>query len=162
MKKENMLTYLESRLQATLTEYDFAIDWETKNHTVEVIVRIYAGNQENQSIEDSEGVLSEEEVIEFEDGVLFYNPAKADFDPEDYLTTFPYEGKKGLKKSFIHAFAIYLAEVLTEGESDLLDFLNDEELEVFELKWNEEAFNVVLAQQEKAIKTDEYVAYPSY
>ena len=51
------------------------------------------------AIDDVDGTLSEEEFIEFEDGLLFYNPQKSVVDDEEYLVTFPYEGKIGLRKA---------------------------------------------------------------
>lgn len=52
------------------------------------------------AIDDVDGTLSEEEFIEFEDGLLFYNPQKSVVDDEEYLVTIPYEGKKGYAKQF--------------------------------------------------------------
>lgn len=158
MKKENMLTYLEQQLEKKLGEYDFAIDWNTKSHTVEVIVVLYAQNQGEQAIEDTLGTQTEEEVIEFEDSLLLFDPSKSIPSAGDYLATIPFEGKKGLPKSTINAIATYLNDVLTEGESDLMDFLADDEAEVFELNWQVEAFEKVLA----ATKPTDYVAYPKY
>lgn len=160
MKKDkHMLYFLEAQLEKYLGNYDFAIDWNTKQHTVEVIAVIYAENKADQVIDDATGVQTEEEIIEFEDSLMLYNPEKFTPDSADYLTTIPYEGKKGMKKAVITALAKYLGEVLTEGESDLLDFLSDNEAEVFELNWNQETFADMLAA---ANKTTEYIAYPKY
>ncbi|MGY3750066.1 DUF3013 family protein [Vagococcus acidifermentans] len=159
MKKENMLTRLERAVEKKLPEdADFAIDWDRKNHTVELIVVLYAANPESQQIEDADGVLSEETVIEFEDSILLYHPEKSVFDAEDYLAVFPYQGKKGLPTAFIDQLAGYLADVVTDGLSDLLDFLADETAEVFELNWQDEEFERRLAS---ADLTD-FAAYPNY
>ena len=50
------------------------------------------------AIDDVDGTLSEEEFIEFEDGLLFYNPQKSVVDDEEYLVTIPMK-EKGLRKS---------------------------------------------------------------
>ena len=159
MKKENLLTYLEAQLEKQLGDYDFAIDWNTKDHTVEVIVVLYAQNQAGTEIEDATGVNTEEDVIEFEDSVLLYDPSRGEVDPEEYLAVLPYAGKKGLDKRTIDVLARYLREVLTTGESDLLDFLGDEEAAIFELKWEQAAFEELLAASKAS--TD-FVAYPKY
>lgn len=100
MKKATMLTYLEEQLEKHLGDYEVGLDWDRKNHTIEVIVRLYAENNEQVAIDDVDGTLSEEEFIEFEDGLLFYNPQKSVVDDEEYLVTIPYEGKKGYAKQF--------------------------------------------------------------
>ncbi|MHC5229902.1 DUF3013 family protein [Enterococcus sp. LJL99] len=161
MKKETMLTYLDDQINKNIDEYDLAIDWDKKNHSIEVIIRLFAENKENEQIGDIEGTLSEEEYIEFEDGILFYNPAKSQPDSEDYLALIPYEGKKGIKKSVLDGFVVYLKDVLADGQSDLLDFLSNEAAELFELNWSQELFEQAVRQYENKT-TDTYIAYPSY
>lgn len=161
MKKTTMLTYLDQQITKNITEYDVALDWNTRNHSIEVVFRLFAENTAHEQIDDAIGTVSEEEIIEFEDGVLFYNPEKTSVDEDDYLAVIPYEGKKGIKQSVLDGFVTYLNEVLTEGQSDLLDFLTDENQEVFELKWSDEAFEKAVQQYQKA-DGDTYIAYPSY
>lgn len=160
MKKDNMLTFLEKQLEKHLGDYDFAIDWDTKNHTVEVIAVLYAQNQGSEAIADLDGIETEEEVIEFEDSLLLFDPARGTVvDEEAYLTMIPYEGKKGMQKKVLMTIASYLAQVLTEGESNLMDFLADEQADVFELQWHQETFEQLLAE---ATGPTEYVPYPKY
>lgn len=161
MKKTTMLTYLDERITKEITEYDVALDWNAKNHSIEVVFRLFAENTDGEQIDDVDGTISEEEIIEFEDGILFYNPEKSTIDEEDYLAVIPYEGKKGIKKAVLDGIVAYLNEVLTEGQSDLLDFLTDEEQEFFELKWSDEAFKAAVERYTKA-DSDQYIAYPSY
>ncbi|MGX7023988.1 DUF3013 family protein [Vagococcus hydrophili] len=158
MKKEHLLEVLEKELEKQLKEFDFAIDWHPKKHQFEVIVVLFAENKDQESIEDEEGIVSEEEVIEFEDTVLFYTNPQDEIDKEEYLTTILFDRKKGLSKEWIRVFAKHLNDCLTEGQSDLLDFLSDESQEVFELNWNEEEFS----KQTVAINNNTWVSYPKY
>ena len=119
MAKFGFLSVLEEELDKHL-DYDFAMDWDKKNHAVEVTFILEAQNSGNVETIDDEGEVSDEDVI-FEDYVLFYNPAKSRFDEEDYLVTIPYEPKKGLSREFLAYFAETLNEVATEGVSDLMD-----------------------------------------
>ena len=117
MAKFGFLSVLEEELDKHL-DYDFAMDWDKKNHAVEVTFILEAQNSSNVETIDDKGEVSDEDVI-FEDYVLFYNPAKSRFDEEDYLVTIPYEPKKGLSREFLAYFAETLNEVATEGLSDL-------------------------------------------
>lgn len=153
-----MLEVIERELEKQLNEVDFAIDWNTKKHQFEVIVVLFAENKTQEAIEDEEGVLSEEEVIEFEDSILFYTNEADSIDQDEYLTTIAFDRKKGLSKEWIHVFAVYLNEVVIEGQSDLLDFLTDESIEAFELKWNNEIFS----QRVASIGNETFVPYPKY
>ncbi|MHA2628113.1 DUF3013 family protein, partial [Streptococcus agalactiae] len=121
MAKFGFLSVLEEELDKHL-QYDFAMDWDKKNHTVEVTFILEAQNSSAIETVDDQGETCSEDIV-FEDYVLFYNPVKSRFDAEDYLVTIPYEPKKGLSREFLAYFAETLNEVATEGLSDLMDFL---------------------------------------
>ncbi|MGM0238817.1 DUF3013 family protein [Enterococcus sp. AZ103] len=155
MAKMTMTTYLDNYLNKTIPDYEIALDWDTKNHTIEIIFRLYAENKEQIEISDVDGVASDE-IIEFEDGILLYDPKKSQFDAEDYLATIPYEGKKGLPENHLRGIVDYLKEVLDDGQSDLLDFLTSD-AEVFELTWNTEKYQTYIKGD-----ANSYIPYPSY
>ena len=138
MAKFGFLSVLEEELEKQL-DVDFAIDWDKRNHAVEVVVVLEAQNQSEVAVIDDMAEVSQDDIV-FEDVILFYNPAKTKFDPEDYLVTIPYEPKKGLSREFLAYFAETLNEVTTEGLSDLMDFLQDDTIPEFALEWDQEAF----------------------
>ncbi len=156
MAKFGFLSVLEEELDKHL-EYDFAMDWDKKNHAVEVVFVLEAHNGAGVETVDEEGEVSTDDII-FEDAVLFYNPAKSRFDANDYLAAIPYEPKKGLSREFLAYFAEFLNDAATEGLSDLMDFLADEEAEEFAITWDAEAFENGRAE----LKETEFYGYPRY
>lgn len=156
MAKFGFLSVLEEELDKHLA-YDFAIDWDKKNHAVEVTFILEAQNGSSIETVDDKGEVSDEDII-FEDYVLFYNPSKSRFDSEDYLVTIPYESKKGLSREFLAYFAQTLNDVATEGLGDLMDFLADDSIEEFGLTWDAEAFEKGQAELEETA----FFAYPRY
>jgi len=107
-------------------------------------------------------VASEEDIIEFEDGILLYDPQKSSFNEADFLAVIPYEGKKGSRKALLDGLVDYMKEILSEGESDLLDFLNDDaEDAVFELRFDEQAWLEKVAKYQTK-DGDTMIPYPSY
>lgn len=159
-KKETILTYLDQHFTKEFSDYDIALDWDVKNHTIEVIFRLFAENKQGVTIDDVEGTISEEEIIEFEDGILFYDQKKSVITEEDYLAVISFEGKKGIQKSVLDGFINYLKDVLADGQNDLIDFLMDDKAEVFEIRWSKTDFLEAIIKAEK--EPDEYIAYPSY
>ena len=112
-------------------------------------------------VDDAQGVASEEEIIEFEDGILLFDPQKSSFAEEDFLAVIPYAGKKE-SKSVAGCFVDYIKEILTEGESDLLDFLNDESEEaVFELVFDQDQLLDRMNTYQES-DGESYIPYPSY
>lgn len=156
MAKYGFLSVLEEELDKHL-DFDFAMDWQKKNHAVEVTFILEAQNQAGVETVDDCGEASNEDIF-FEDYVLFYNPAKSKFDANDYLATIPYDPKKGLSREFLAYFAQFLNKAATEGLSDLMDFLTDETAEEFAIAWDSAAFDKGRAE----LQETEFFGYPRY
>lgn len=156
MAKYGFLSVLEEELERHL-DFDFAMDWDKKNHAVEVTFVLEAQNQGAVETIDDKGEVSNEDIV-FEDYVLFYNKDKSKFDAEDYLVTIPFDAKKGLSREFLEYFAKVLNEVATKGLDDLMDFLTDETVIDFALEWDKEAFENGKAE----LVETEFYGYPRY
>ena len=156
MSKYGFLSVLKEEMDKHF-HYDYALDWNKKNHAVELSFVLEVQNADSVETIDNKGEVSNEDII-FEDYVLFYNPAKSKFDADDYLVTVPYDPKKGLSREYLAYFADFLNEVADQGLSDLMDFLADEEAVEFAMVWNEEAFENGRAGLEET----EFYPYPRY
>ena len=91
--------------------FDYEINWDKKNHAVEVSFLLEVQNANGIELLDVDGESSTEDIF-FEESVLFYNPAKSHFETEDYLTVVPYEPKKGLSREFLTYFVDFLKQNL--------------------------------------------------
>ncbi|MGT2888343.1 DUF3013 family protein [Streptococcus didelphis] len=156
MAKFGFLSVLEEEMDKYF-HYDYAIDWDKKNHAVELAFVLEAQNKSAVETIDDSGQLSQEDII-FEDFIIFYNPQKSKFNQEDYLVAIPYEPKKGLSREFLEYFAQFLNDLAAEGQSDLMDFLEDDSKLDFGLDWDAQAFEAGLASLEEK----DYVSYPRY
>lgn len=156
MAKFGFLSVLEEEMDKHFT-FDYAIDWNKKNHAVEVTFILEAQNQSAVETVDDQGEISNDDII-FEDYVLFYNQAKSKVDEDDYLVNIPFDAKKGFSREFLAYFAETLNDVATKGLDDLMDFLADENATDFAFEWDAESFENGKAE----LKETEYFAYPRY
>ena len=156
MSKYGFLSVIEEEMDKHFA-YDYAMDWDKKNHAVELTFVLEAQNASGVETIDDQGEVSSEDIV-FEDYVLFYNPAKSTFDADDYLVTIPYDPKKGLSREFLAYFAQTLNEIATQGLDDLMDFLSDETAIDFGLDWDAEAFEKGIAE----LVEGEFYPYPRY
>ncbi len=156
MSKYGFLSVIEEEIDKHFA-YDYAMDWDKKNHAVELTFVLEAQNASGVETIDDQGEVSSEDIV-FEDYVLFYNPAKSTFDADDYLVTIPYDPKKGLSREFLAYFAQTLNEIATQGLDDLMDFLSDETAIDFGLVWDAEAFEKGRAE----LVEGEFYPYPRY
>ncbi|MCB5017149.1 DUF3013 family protein [Streptococcus mutans] len=156
MSKYGFLSVLKEEMDKHF-HYDYALDWNKKNHAVELSFVLEVQNTDSVETIDDKGEVSNEDII-FEDYVLFYNPAKSKFDADDYLVTVPYDPKKGLSREYLAYFAQTLNDVAIQGLDDLMDFLTDETATDFSLEWDTETFDNGRAELEET----EYYGYPRY
>lgn len=156
MSKYGFLSVLKEEMDKHF-HYDYALDWNKKNHAVELSFVLEVQNADSVETIDDKGEVSNEDII-FEDYVLFYNPAKSKFDADDYLVTVPYDPKKGLSREYLAYFAQTLNDVAIQGLDDLMDFLTDEAATDFSLEWDTETFDNGRAELEET----EYYGYPRY
>ena len=145
MSKYGFLDVLEEEMDKVFP-FDFEINWDKKNHAVEVAFLLEAQNTGGVALVDEAGEESDEDIF-FEEAVLFYNPAKSHVEEDAYLTAIPYEPKKGLSREFLAYFATFLK-----------DFLEDPEAEEFVMEWNQEVFE----EGKVGLEEGEFYPYPRY
>ncbi|WP_034550214.1 DUF3013 family protein [Carnobacterium funditum] len=163
MTKHDMIDYLESTMSEANLDFDWSIEWKKRQNVIEVTFTLYAETEPELVIQDIEGTVNTENIIQFEDVVCFYNPEKSKIILDDYLAAFPFDFKKGIEKGFIDAFVKMLRIVVTEGQSDLLDFATDSTIETFEIEWNQVNFEQTIQTFKDTNRYNlERVEYPKF
>lgn len=156
MSKYGFLSILEEELDKQF-HYDFAINWDKKNHAVEVSFILDVNNVKGIETIDTDGILSAGDIA-LEEFLLFYNPQKTRFQKEDYLVAIPYDAKKGFSREFLAYLADYLNQVADDGLDGILDFLADDTSEEFSMIWDEKSFEA----GKKELKETTFYSYPRY
>lgn len=156
MSKHGFLDILQEELDKAFP-YDYELNWDKRNHAVELAFLLEVQNAAGVETVDDEGNSTSDDIL-FEEAVLFYNPVKTQFDAADYLTAIPYLPKKGFSREFLAYFAGFLKETAEQGLDDLMDFLADEEAEEFEMSWNGESFENGRADLDEGA----FYPYPRY
>ncbi|GAX47977.1 DUF3013 family protein [Pseudolactococcus reticulitermitis] len=156
MSKYGFLDALDKALAKAFT-YDYEINWDKKNHAVEIFYLLDVENPGVAVTDTEDDTEASSENISFEDAVVFYNPAKSQIAVEDYLASFPYGPKKGLSQEFIAYFVTFLQETADNELDALTDFLSSDEAE-FAGTFDLESFE---KGREKLVETT-FFAYPRY
>lgn len=158
MAKKTMLDYIDERASNLFDEEEVQLIWDKRNFVIEVVFTLFAENGNALEVTDVEGVVSAEEVIEFEDSIAFYCPEKSTVNEDNYLALIPFDKKKGVARSIIDAMFAYLEQIIDEGDAKLADFLKDEAADEFTLRWDSEQFDGYLEQ----MTDDTLLPYPNY
>ena len=159
---------LNSFLKETVKTLDFDgdifVNWNKKDRQFEIELTFYAENKEATLLTDTLGVESTEPVVTFVDEILIYDKNREkNFDEDDYLVCLSYDGKNGWSLAEAKAFVSYLQIVLDNGESDLLDFLTDDEKEIFELVWSEDEYKKIIESNMLSLPNpNSRIKYPKF
>ncbi|WP_125981209.1 DUF3013 family protein [Loigolactobacillus iwatensis] len=164
MKKVTLLDELAEQVAAfDDANATLALNWDQQHHVFEITIDLIAQNKVAQTILDATGVSSTDKKIEFEDQLLIYDTKRLDGAAyqTDYLAMIPFTGKQGLAKQQVAAIFSYLEDVVDNGLSDLMTFLNDDAVTTFQLKWDNVAYQAQVAAN-GSIKASDYLPYPRF
>ena len=104
MAKETMLTYLDRQLTKKSLSTMLPLDWDARNHTIELVLRLFAENPNHLQVDDAQGVASEEERSSNLKTVFYcLIPKKSSFAEEDFWQSFPTQAKRN-PKALLDAF----------------------------------------------------------
>ncbi|WP_407370605.1 DUF3013 family protein [Carnobacterium sp.] len=164
MAQETLLDYLGEALEESDFEFDWKLEWNKRQHAIELYFSIFAENKENHVvIEDVEGTANEGEIIQFEDAICFFDPKKSKIQMDNYLKAIPFDFKMSIEKGYVDAVLKTLRIVVTEGQSDLLDFATDPSIDTFELNWNDTNFDGTIKTLKDINRySEEKLIYPKY
>lgn len=160
----NMLDYIGDKMDALDFDGDVNLNWDKEAHVIELEYIITVATNQDFQIEDQEGETAADGSVSYEDAVLFFDQTRmngADY-ADQYLTVIPFNGKKGISQASVDAFFDYFQQVLDDGESDMLDFVDGtSDEDQFEVKFDEDEYaRLVSAQPEEKAKV--FYGYPKY
>lgn len=154
--EKNIETYLTDAVIDKLFPYEGEVFWNKKAYTFEIYGTIYADNTSRLSIVDVDDVVSSEEVMDFTDGVCFYEENHP-IEPSEFLYAIPFDRKKGIEKNVLQGLVAYFADVLEKGQEDLAAFITSDQ-DVFELTFDKEK----LAEKIASFKEEGTISYPKF
>lgn len=160
----NMLDYIGDKMDALDFDGDVNLNWDKEAHAIELEYIITVATDQDFQIEDQEGETAEDGSVSYEDAVLFYDKTRMDGNEyaDQYLKVIPFNGKKGIDQATVDAFFDTFQQVLDDGESDMLDFVDGtSEDDNFQVQFNDEAYAEALAAQ-PAAKAAQFYPYPKY
>lgn len=163
-KQVSMLDYFEDKMNQLDFDGDLSLNWDPSAHVFELMITLTAQNDQHITLENQAGDETDENVVSYEDAILFYDQRRVNGDEyaDNYLALIPFDAKTGMNKAEADDFFAYFQDVLDDGMSDLLDFLDpDTDQTTFELQWSVDKFAAAVAAQPR-YKQNEWLTYPRY
>ncbi len=161
---ENMLDYIGDKMDALDFDGDLNLNWDKSAHVIELEYTMTVITDKDYTIENQDGEVAETGEVSYDDAVLFFDKTrlKGEDYVDNYLAVIPFAGKKGIDQATVDGFFDYFQQVLDDGESDLLDFVDGTgEDDEFEVTFDQAQLDATISEQ-PAAKADVFYAYPKY
>ncbi|MFD1465753.1 DUF3013 family protein [Lapidilactobacillus mulanensis] len=158
----DMLKFFDEQIEALDFAGDLNVNWDQSIRSFELEI-VMTGQTNQLEIEDQEGAVQDDEV-QYDDAILIYDETKVDGNEyaDNYLTVLPFNGRQGMPKAIAQGLFNYLKDLLDDGMSDFLDFLDpDMSVATFQLDWDQTAF-MQYVQKAEDQGVNETLSYPRY
>ena len=164
MSQMNMLDAIGDKMDQLDFDGDLSLNWDKDAHVIELEITMTAESEAGVEVEDQTGTTVDDGLVTYQDAILFYDETRlhgTDY-ADDYLAIFGFNGKKGIDVATVNALFIYLQDLLDDGQSDLMDFVDGtSDDDTFALNFDEARYEAILAEQPDADNRI-FLPYPKY
>lgn len=143
--KQDLTEYIVDRLKEIYPFFQWKVQNNSLRHTVELFVTFRVDLDGNKiALQDKFGTNLTTDYIQFEDVIAFYDPIQSDIQRGNYLTVIEMDNTLGIDKGQVDVVLKHLIRVASAGMSDLRDFIEKDERDQFEMKWNQHNYERAL------------------
>lgn len=136
----NLVDYIQERLYETNPIFQWKLLIDTKKKTLELFGTFQIETETEVHVQDDYGQKNDEDYIQFEDSIIFYDPEISLVNTENYLYALPISIEQGVEKGLVNNLLNQMNRVYNAGRSELREFLRDPGLTTFELSWHENSY----------------------
>lgn len=161
---QNMLDYIGDKIDAMDFDGDLDLNWDKEARVFEVELTMTVEAAKGYEVEDQDGQTIDDGEIDYADAILFYDATRLNGDDykDNYLAVFGFQGKQGIAKATVDAVFSYLQDLLDDGQTDLMDFVDGTSAaDTFELHFDDAKYQTAYAKQPEAAR-HQFLPYPQY
>lgn len=143
--KQDLTGYIVERLKEIYPFFQWKVQNNSLRNTVELFVTFRVELNGNKvTLQDKFGTNLTTDYIQFEDVIAFYDPIQSDVQRGNYLTVIEMDNTLGIDKGQVDVVLKHLIRVASTGVSDLRDFIEKDERDQFEMKWDQHNYERAL------------------
>lgn len=139
--EKDLAKYIAEELKILHPFYQWKVIKDTKKQLIEVKVTFNLEVDDSLQVQDVIGKNNESGYIQFEDSICFYDPAISHIQPKNYLKAISFNNQLGIDKGLVFSYLKQLNIVLSQGRTQLEEFVSDTTIGEFELKWRSNDLN---------------------
>lgn len=132
--------YIYEKMLDHATNYQWRIVADSHKHALELYFVVSLENQTDQYVQDVNGQVNKNNLIQFEDVICIYDEINHRIVPSNYLYALPFNVEVGIEEGHVDALLKQLNIILAGANSKVRDFLLDASQAEFSLEWHEVNF----------------------
>lgn len=135
--EKDLTQYVQDKMLNEPKNYRWRLVLDSHKRALEIYFVISLELYNEQYLQDVNGRVNNNNLLQFEDVVCFYDEKNHRLTPENYLKAIPFDAIVGIDEGLVDAFLKQLNIVISGATSQLREFLMDNNENQFELQWNE-------------------------
>lgn len=129
--------YIYEKMLDHAKNYQWRIVADSHKHALELYFVVSIENTTGQYVQDVNGQVNENNLIQFEDVICLYDETNNRIEPENYLYALPFNVEVGIEKGHVDALLKQLNIIVAGAKSKVREFLLDASQDEFSLEWHE-------------------------
>lgn len=135
--ENDLASYIADELKILQPFFQWKVVKDIQKQLIEVQFTFRLKVEDDVQVQDLIGQNNESGYIQFEDSICFYDPGVSHVQPQNYLEAVPFDNQLGIDKGIVFSYIKQLNIVLSEGKSNLKEFVSDTTIGEFELMWSD-------------------------
>lgn len=133
----DLTQYIYEKMLSHTKNYQWRIVADSHKNALELYFVVSIENTTGQYVQDVNGQVNENNLIQFEDVICIYDETNNRIEPENYLYALPFNVEVGIEKGHVDALLKQLNIIVAGAKSKVREFLLDASQDEFSLEWHE-------------------------
>ena len=137
----DLTNYIYEKMVDNAKNYQCRIVADSHKNALEIYFVVYLENEADQYVQDVNGQVNQDKLIQLEDVICIYNGINNRIEPENYLYALPFNPENGIEEGHVDALLKQLNIIIAGANSQIREFLLDASQNEFKLEWHDVNFS---------------------
>lgn len=129
--------YIYEKMLDHAKNYQWRIVVDSHKNALELYFVVSLENETDQYVQDVNGQVNKNNLIQFEDVICLYDETSNRIVPSNYLYALPFNAELGIEEGHVDALLKQLNIIVSGANSKVREFLLDASQDEFSLEWHE-------------------------
>lgn len=137
----DLTNYIYEKMVNNAKNYQWRIVADSQKNALEIYFVVSLENEADQYVQDVNGQVNQDKLIQLEDVICIYNDKNNRIEPKNYLYALPFNPENGIEEGHVDALLKQLNIIIAGANSQIREFLLDASQNEFKLEWHDVNFS---------------------